>query len=220
MSGALPPAPQEEPVDPTNPDAMLRQPSERLETKSLEVEAVPVMAREVEVALVVVEFKPVKFCKVEEAVARKFPAVTKPEKVAATILVSVVSRSRSSSVKVKLSPAVRLVSAEMSRPETSAVPTVAQVAAPNASSERTNWLVQEVPAYSAKTPSVPVKVRAEVREVAKKLVEVPPPETKRLPLTDNLSFGVVEPTPNLPLASMVNAAVVEVAKVDGEPVAM
>ena len=56
-----PPDPQALPVDPTNPEAMLRQPSERLETKSLEVEAVPVMAREVEVALVVVEFKPVKF---------------------------------------------------------------------------------------------------------------------------------------------------------------
>ena len=37
-------------------------------------------------------------------------------------IVTVASRSRSSSVKVRLSPAVRLVSAEMSRPATSVVP--------------------------------------------------------------------------------------------------
>ena len=56
----------------------------------------------------------VKFCRVVEAVARKLPPVINPEKVAATILVRVVSRSRSSLVKVKLSPAVRLVLLDIS----------------------------------------------------------------------------------------------------------
>jgi hypothetical protein len=54
----------------------------------------------------------------------------------------------------------------------------------------------------------------------KKLVEVALPEIKALPLTDNLSFGVVEPMPVKPFELIVRAAVVEVAKVDGEPVAM
>ena len=47
--------------------------------------------------------------------------------------------------------------------------------------------------------------------VEKKLVEVALPETKRLPLTESLSLGVVEPRPRKPLRSMVRAAVVEVA---------
>lgn len=37
--------------------------------------------------------------------------------------------------------------------ETSAAPTVAQVAAPRAESERANWLVQEVPVYCATKPT-------------------------------------------------------------------
>ena len=58
----------------------------------------------------------------------------------------------------------RFVSSEMSRPDTSAVPTVAQVAAPSASRERTNWLVQEAPVYSAAMPVLPVSRMAEVME--------------------------------------------------------
>jgi hypothetical protein len=56
--------------------------------------------------------------------------------------------------------------------------------------------------------------------VLKKLVEVPLPEAKKLPLIDSLSLGVVEPIPNLPLASIVSADIVEVANVDGDAVAM
>ena len=55
--------------------------------------------------------------------------------------------------------------------ETSAAPTVAQVATPRADSERVNWLVHDVPAYSAKSPSAPVRVRAEVRPETTKLLE-------------------------------------------------
>jgi hypothetical protein len=40
--------------------------------------------------------------------------------------------------------------------------TVSQVAAPSAESERTNWLVQEVPVYSATIPVAPVRRIAEV----------------------------------------------------------
>ena len=43
----------------------------------------------------------------------------------------------------------------------SVLATVAQVAAPRADKDRTNWLVQLVPAYSAKRPLAPVRVRAE-----------------------------------------------------------
>ena len=66
---------------------------------------------------------------------------------------------------------------------TSAEVTVAQVAAPRAESERTNWLVQEVPAYSATRPPAPVKTRAEVMlwnvvlPVTMRLVEVAVPAT-------------------------------------------
>ena len=50
----------------------------------------------------------------------------------------------------------------------SVLATVAQVAAPRADRERTNWLVHEVPAYSAKVPLALVRVRAEVKpETAK-----------------------------------------------------
>ncbi len=70
--------------------------------------------RLVVVAPVPVALMKVKFCRVEEPLERRFPVVINPEKVAATIEVSVVSRSRSSLVKVRLSPAVRLVLAEMS----------------------------------------------------------------------------------------------------------
>lgn len=45
----------------------------------------------------------------------------------------------------------------------SVLATEAQVAAPRAESERTNWLVQDVPAYSAVRPLASVWMRAEVR---------------------------------------------------------
>ena len=48
------------------------------------------------------------------------------------------SKSKSSSVRVRPSHAVRLVSAEMSSPATSADPTVSQVATPRAERTRTN----------------------------------------------------------------------------------
>ena len=69
--------------------------------------------------------------------------------------VKVVSRSRSSPVRVKLSPAVRLVSSEMSSPDTSAVPTVAQVPPDEVKALR-NWLVQVVPAIAETRPLVEI----------------------------------------------------------------
>ena len=45
----------------------------------------------------------------------------------------------------------------------SVLATVAQVATPRAEIDLVNWLVQEVPAYSANKPSAPVRVRAEVK---------------------------------------------------------
>ena len=85
--------------------------------------------------------------------ARKLPEVTNPEKLAATMDVRVVSRSRSSPVKVRLSPAVKLVSSEISRPATSAEPTVAQVPPDEVKALR-NWLVQVVPAIAETRPLV------------------------------------------------------------------
>ena len=67
---------------------------------------------------------------------------------------------------------VRLVSSEISRPATSSVPTVAQVAAPKAESERTNWLVQALPAYSVKEPAALPRIKAEVKEETAKEVVV------------------------------------------------
>ena len=48
---------------------------------------------------------------------------------------------------------------------TSPATTVAQVATPKAERDRTNWLVQDDPAYSANAPLAPVKVIAEVSPV-------------------------------------------------------
>ena len=45
----------------------------------------------------------------------------------------------------------------------SVLATVAQVATPRAEIDLVNWLVHEVPAYSANKPSAPVRVRAEVK---------------------------------------------------------
>ena len=55
--------------------------------------------------------------------------------------------------------------------------------------------------------------------VKKDPVVVPLPFTKTLPATDRRSFGVDEPMPTLPFASIVRADIVEVAKVEAEPVA-
>src|SRR3990167_2427781 len=52
--------------------------------------------------------------------------------------------------------------------------TAAHVATPAPLRERTNWFVQEVPAYSVKDPFAAAKGSAEVIEVMAKLVEVPP----------------------------------------------
>ena len=50
--------------------------------------------------------------------------------------------------------------------------TEAQVATPAPFNERTNWLVQEVPAYSENEPSAPASGMAEVRLVTARLVVV------------------------------------------------
>ena len=55
--------------------------------------------------------------------------------------------------------------------ETSPATTVAQVADPRAESERTNWLVQDVPAYSANKPEPSVRVIAEVKLETVKLFD-------------------------------------------------
>ena len=64
-----------------------------------------------------------------------------------------------------------------------------------------------------KLPPLAVVKKRLVEEavVEKRLVVVALPETKRLPLTESLSLGVVEPIPKKPLALIVKAAVVEVA---------
>ena len=82
----------------------------------------------------------------------------------AAVVVERPPKERVSPVRMTGQVAERLVSSEMSRPATSAVPTVAQVAAPSASKERINWLVQEAPVYSAVNPPEPVRMRAEVRD--------------------------------------------------------
>ena len=50
----------------------------------------------------------------------------------------------------------------------------AQVATPAPFRERTNWSVQELPAYSPKEPSTAARGSAEVMEVIANVVEVPP----------------------------------------------
>src|SRR3990167_1671566 len=90
---------------------------------------------------------------------------------------------------------------------TSAEVIVAQVAAPSADRERTNWLVQEVPAYSANSPVAPVSVRAEVSEETVRLVEVAVPETVRPPAPVPFPI-VVEAVERSP---PVNESLVEVA---------
>src|SRR3990167_8073836 len=82
------------------------------------------------------------------------------------------STLKSSPVKVIFVPAVRLRSSETSRPATSKVPTVAQVAAPKTDRTRINWLVQVAPAYSAKVPFASVKRSADVRSDIAKFVVV------------------------------------------------
>ena len=52
--------------------------------------------------------------------------------------------------------------------------TLAQVATPAPFRERTNWSVQELPAYSPKEPSADARGSAEVMEVIANVVEVPP----------------------------------------------
>lgn len=56
--------------------------------------------------------------------------------------------------------------------------------------------------------------------VEKKLVDVPLPFTKKLPLIESLSFGVVDPIPNFPFVSRVRADIDDVANVDGDAVAI
>jgi len=58
--------------------------------------------------------------------------------ITAAVEVESPSKERVSSVRTTGQVAARLVSAEMSRPATSALPTVSQVAAPRTERERTN----------------------------------------------------------------------------------
>ena len=125
-------------------------------------EVIEEIARAVVVALVVVEFP----------VTMRLPLiVVEPTETNPALKVSVVEVA----LDGKRYPKVAILES------TSAEVTVAQVAAPRASRERTNWLVQEVPVYSANSPVAPVTVRAEVREVTVRLVEVAVPATVRPP---------------------------------------
>src|SRR3990167_8143739 len=78
---------------------------------------------------------------------------------------------------------------------------VAQVPAPAAYTSLTNWLVQSIPAYSAKDPSAPAKTKAEVILETAKLVVVAlvvvPKLTVRLVMVEEAALiitaiGVVE----------------------------
>src|SRR3990167_461782 len=112
--------------------------------------------------------KPLKGAEAERVVVATEPIVFFP--VAYTDCPAVSSVVVESPVKERVSPvkttghvAARLVSSEISRPDTSAVPTVAHVPAPRVSSTRKNWFVQVTPVYSAVSPPAPVSIRADVR---------------------------------------------------------
>ena len=104
-------------------------------------------------------------------VVATFAKVLTPEKYGmlpwtAAVLVESPPKESVSSVRITGQVTARLVSALMSRPLTSSVPTPSQVAAPRAERERTNWFEQAPePVYSATRPSEPVSARALVMPV-------------------------------------------------------
>ena len=106
-------------------------------------------------------------------------------------------------------PAVT-VSEELVR---SALATDAHVATPRASSERGNWLVQDVPVYSAVSPPAPVRTSAEVREEkvgADTKVEVSVEVARKREAETYPPVTIFRPTSRKP--ESVEVAVVEVAE--------
>ena len=201
------------------------------------------------VALVEVDCRAVKFCKVEEPLERRLATVAKPvavmlptEEIAvAKKLVELAVVEKKLVVVAELPVALtkvkfcRVELPESSRFESEVKPAVAVKVPVKLAAELIVWELIK-PEVMAPVDREPVEVMLPVfKEVAKRLVEeavvekklvlvalvvVALPDTLRSPMISRAQEGELFLMPTRPLLLMVKAATVEVAKVLGEAVAM